>query len=170
MRTVCSATFSRMTITHKAGFKSPHSFCLFHVTACSPNPTKQKKHLLIHVTGWGVTQRHELSNNVTRSGNHQAFHHVLAARGGAQKRWGYSDSRWPTCASERAAARWSDCQGQRKVDGGTQLPKRAPREASATEKNPGGVPVPDQGKPSLPKVPDTFPTWKTKSLYEETTQ
>lgn len=67
VRAVCSATFSRMTITHKAGFKSPHSFHLFHVTAHSPNPTKQKKHLLIHVTGWGVTQRHELSNNVTCS-------------------------------------------------------------------------------------------------------
>lgn len=67
VRAVCSDTSSRMTTTHKAGSKSPHSFHLFHATACSPNPTKQKKHLLIHVTGWGVTQRHELSNNVTCS-------------------------------------------------------------------------------------------------------
>lgn len=43
-RAVYSAKFSR-AITHKISFKSPHPFCLFHLTAHSPNPTKPNQTL-----------------------------------------------------------------------------------------------------------------------------
>lgn len=160
MREGHSVTFSRMTITDKVSFKSPHPFCLFHVNARSPNPTKTKQ-TLIHVTEWGVTQRHD-PNNVIQLPKPPSTSSCFCSTLGARKRWGYNDSRGPPCAS--LSEQWPGGQGAR-VRGRQMVSPNGlnrPWRGQRYRKRPWSM----VGETLTPDVPATFPTWK-QSLFTE---